>query len=781
MILMIWLQQLEEKIASKMSRENILGDMYLLHGAAAFLADTSADSMRLTARAAGLSNAARRALWLKGCPGDLQSKAKLCSLPCDGQFLFGKNLDEILEKAGDKKGFPRFQGDQRRPPFRRGKFNRGRPLGDRKRKSLDSCSGEPLHPQKSPLNDAGIPVGGRLMLFGQAWENISSNTWILNIIKEGLKFPFFQQPRASFVVTPVRKGVEEQLALEAEILSLLDKHVLIEVPRGQERRGFYSPLFLIKKPDHSFRTIINLRGLNRWIQNQTFKMESVTSAIRLLHHNCFMAVVDLKDAYYHIPIHSEYQKYLRVALYIRGNLKHFQFRALPFGISIAPRVFTKVVAEMTAFLRIHNTIIIPYLDDFLIVGNSERHCTEQVERVIDTLRNLGWMVNVKKSRLQPLQRQMFLGFILDSNQQICLLPDAKVEKVRDMILATIDQPHTTLRGAMSLLGTLTACIPAVRWAQFHTHQLQAEVLSAQKSLKGCLEGRLELSVKTKGSLRWWLDRANLLTGTSWQKPVSDVIMTDASSSGWGAHLRGQVAQGPWGHLEQNASSNLRELRAVNRALRIFMPTLEGRNVRIMLDNSTTVAYINHQGGTRSRSLMLETNEIFHRAERHLQPLHIRGVENTQADFLSRNTLKQGEWTLNRVVFQKIVHLWGEPIIDLFANRSNRQVKSFCSLNPKEEPWAVDALQIPWDFKLSYAFPPVALIPVVVKKIREDHARVILIAPFWPKRPWFSLLQIMSLSDPWVLPEIPDLLAQGPVFHTQFKGFHLTAWNLKGHF
>ncbi|XP_073445429.1 uncharacterized protein [Dendrobates tinctorius] len=265
--LMIWLQQLEEKLASRVPREKILSDMYLLHGAAAFLADTSADSMRLTARAASLSNAARRALWLKGCPGDLQSKAKLCSLPCDGRFLFGKNLDDILEKAGDKKkGFPRFPMDQRRQPFRRGRFNRGRPPADRrrwedKRKNQGLCLVEAPPPQKSHHNDAGIPVGGRLALFFQAWEKIS-NTWILSILKEGLKIPFIRQPKPVVVITPIRKLTEEQLALETEILSLIDKRVLSEVPRLQEGKGFYSPLFLIKKPDQSFSTIINLRCLN---------------------------------------------------------------------------------------------------------------------------------------------------------------------------------------------------------------------------------------------------------------------------------------------------------------------------------------------------------------------------------------------------------------------------------------------------------------------------------------------------------------------------------------
>ncbi|XP_077129922.1 uncharacterized protein LOC143785132 [Ranitomeya variabilis] len=131
--LMVWLQQIEDQLRDKVPRSDILANISLVQGAAAFLADSSADSARLTARAASLSNAARRALWLKGCPGDLPSKHKLCSIPCDGQLLFGKKLEEILEHAGDKKkGFPNIPKESKKPFFRRRRFNRGRPPGERK-------------------------------------------------------------------------------------------------------------------------------------------------------------------------------------------------------------------------------------------------------------------------------------------------------------------------------------------------------------------------------------------------------------------------------------------------------------------------------------------------------------------------------------------------------------------------------------------------------------------------------------------------------------------------
>ncbi|XP_069596970.1 lamina-associated polypeptide 2, isoforms alpha/zeta-like [Ranitomeya imitator] len=127
--LMVWLDQLESQLKDGASRDTILKALPTIQNAAAFLSDASVDSVRMAARAAGLSNAARRALWLKCWSGDIQSRTKLCAIPCEGQYLFGPTLDELLEKAGDdKKKFPSLYSSYRRP-FNRRRFGRGKKRG----------------------------------------------------------------------------------------------------------------------------------------------------------------------------------------------------------------------------------------------------------------------------------------------------------------------------------------------------------------------------------------------------------------------------------------------------------------------------------------------------------------------------------------------------------------------------------------------------------------------------------------------------------------------------
>ena len=61
--------------------------------------------------------------------------------------------------------------------------------------------------------------------------------------------------------------------------------------------------------------------------------------------------IDLKDAYFHIPVVKRSRKYLH---FVIGD-KVFQFRALPFGLSTAPLVFTRVIQ--------HDSHLCTYLQD----------------------------------------------------------------------------------------------------------------------------------------------------------------------------------------------------------------------------------------------------------------------------------------------------------------------------------------------------------------------------------------------------------------------------------
>ncbi|XP_069802153.1 uncharacterized protein [Dendropsophus ebraccatus] len=99
----VWVEQLEGHLNDKCPRQQIVDSLPLLKDATAFLADATAESIRFAAKDGALTNAARRALWLKNWTGDNTAKSNLCGIPFEGQYVFGTHLDKIIEKSADKK------------------------------------------------------------------------------------------------------------------------------------------------------------------------------------------------------------------------------------------------------------------------------------------------------------------------------------------------------------------------------------------------------------------------------------------------------------------------------------------------------------------------------------------------------------------------------------------------------------------------------------------------------------------------------------------------------
>ncbi len=80
----------------------------------------------------------------------------------------------------------------------------------------------------------------------------------------------------------------------------------------------------------------------------------------------WFAAIDLKDAYFHVSILPRHRPFLRFAFEGRA----YQYKVLPFGLALSPRVFTKVVEGALVPMREQGIRILNYLDDWLSLGNS---------------------------------------------------------------------------------------------------------------------------------------------------------------------------------------------------------------------------------------------------------------------------------------------------------------------------------------------------------------------------------------------------------------------------
>lgn len=127
--------------------------------------------------------------------------------------------------------------------------------------------------------------------------------------------------------------VEEATAelISAEVEKLVVKGAV--QPVRQESGGFYSGIFLVPKKGGQQRPVINLRPLNQSMAYQHFKMEGVQVVRNLLQQGDWLTRINLKDAYFSVPIHPDYCH----LLHFLWKDQAYEFRCLPFGLSTAPR------------------------------------------------------------------------------------------------------------------------------------------------------------------------------------------------------------------------------------------------------------------------------------------------------------------------------------------------------------------------------------------------------------------------------------------------------------
>ncbi len=569
--------------------------------------------------------------------------------------------------------------------------------------------------------------------------------------------------------------------LATEVDTLLAKRAIREVMQDNHQAGFYSRYFLIPKKDGRLRPILDLRGLNKFLRPLRCKMLTVPRVRQAVHQGDWFATIDLEDAYFQIPIWEGHRRYLRFAV----NGRTLEFCVLPFGISLAPRTFTRCMDAVLGPLRREGIRILNYLDDWLVCARSEGQCSRAVTRLLQHLEYLGLRLNKEKSRLHPTQSTEFLGMWLDARAGTLSLTPARQDALRTCLFRFQLGTTVTWRLCLRLLGLMAATVHVIPLALLNMRPVQRCLLGLGLCPRRDLQARVLVTRKLHASLRWWQQPTNLARGNA-LGPVlrRQVVSSDASLVGWGAVREGEgisgLWQGPW--LAQHI--NVLELKAVHLGLLHFLPVLQGRHVLVRTDSTVAAAYINRQGGLGSPRLCRLARIILewaHPRFKSLRATHVPGQTNLAADQLSRGGPLPGEWRLHPEVVNQIWTRFGTAVADLFASRETTHCPLFFSMMRDSPPLGTDAMAHQWPQGLLYAFPPFVLLHQLLQRVQVEEVNLILVAPNWPQMIWFAEIAPLLQGQPWELPIRRDLLsqAQGTLFHPFPQGLRLWAWPLRG--
>ena len=606
-----------------------------------------------------------------------------------------------------------------------------------------------------------LPLGGRLSRCIESWEKVTDSKWVRNVVSQGYKIPFKYPPDQKYVPTnPVATGpAHDVLVAEAADLLLKEAVVTVNPVSGQ----YVSSYFAVTKPRSpgKFRPILNLKKFNHSVKKYKFRMEGLKQVRDWIQRDAWFCGMDLKDAYLHIPVCDAFRKYLR----FKWLDMLLEWCVIPFGLKCSPRVLTKVLKPVMAFIRATWGILISiYMDDLLVQGATKEQVFLHAQVAALLLMVLGWSLNWKKSDFVPKQQVVHLGFSIDSVSMTISCPQDKIERLQGMCAKAMAEGVIMVHDAEKLLGTMESVRPVTPLAALRYRPLQRQLLRAKCKVRK--PGQLiHLSSKSTTALAWWVSPSGFAGNSSSaiREVAPDIeIWTDANKIRGGGHLsRGDFIQRRWSkeELALDPHINLLETRAAREA--IIELAEPGDNVRVHIDNRTAAAYIRCQGGTKSYALSQEACQLWEEAQDRgvtiLTPQWISTGENTSADFLSRHDVSQWTFMLKRDMFSQILdHFHLQPTLDAFACRWSAQLPRYMSWHRDPLAVAQDALLAPWD-PVTYLFPPVPLLPKVVRKVKGERLRAILICPQWPTALWWGLLQEMIVEPPLVLPHYRSIV------------------------
>ena len=481
-------------------------------------------------------------------------------------------------------------------------------------------------------------------------------------------------------------------------------------------------------------------------------MEGLESIASLINMNDFLASLDCQDAFLTIAMHPDCYKFL--CFDFEGV--RYCFIALVFGLTCAPRIFSKLLKVPLSFLRLKGVKNSAWLDDILLVASSYSASADSISYSKSLLESLGFIIKTSKSNLIPSQSLLHVGFIWDTVNYTVSIPHDKVKGLKALCFHALSRPPS-LRFLARIIGTIDSFKFGCPIAPLHYRSLQQDLIK-HLTPDPNWNSLLSLSSSAIADLRWWLEcdldlRPSPLASFS----PTHQIETDASLEGWGAYQNSSsFTQGRWSSSDSKLHINRLEHKAVILAIKSFFPGYNNTSLLVLCDNTPTVSYINHMGGTKSRNLCSLSLELWDYCLSHniwLKAVYFRGTENFRADSLSRYFSDNHDYFLSPSWFSRLhSHLDFCLEIDLFASLLLHHLPRYSSRLPDPDAEFIDAFSLPWSGNI-YLFPPIVLLSRVLNKFITDNCQFgLLIAPCFPSSPFFSTILDLCISPPISLPE-----------------------------
>ena len=479
-----------------------------------------------------------------------------------------------------------------------------------------------------------VSVQGRLKEHSTFWlTNLEASEFVKEIVQFGYRIPFLALPAPIF-------RFNHQSALQSEEFV---SAAIVELEKGgcvvpcSECPLVCNPLSVVQKDSGKRRLVVDLRYVNQYLPVQKFKYEGLNLVPQMCGKGDWFITFDLKSGYHHVDINVDCWKYLGFSWSQHGVRKFYMFRVLPFGLSSACYVFTKLLRPLVCRWRSKGIQAVMYIDDGIVVSKSESQCCVHRDMAVSDLERAGFVLNLKKCCLEPCQTGKWLGFTVNLSEGKFLVPVCKLDKLKASVGSILQFSRVPVRSLASAVGQIIS----MSLAMGPITRLRMRALYAVLNSRSSWADKCYLPAEAREELEFWQTNVQFLNGRSiwFNSGTTRVVYSDASSTGYGGYvveLGNEVVHGHWSVTEVKHSSTWRELKAVYLVLQSFASRLAGHSVKWFTDNQGVVHIVSC--GSKKPHLQDGAMAIFELCFQHSIKLEMDWIPrslNTQADFLSR--------------------------------------------------------------------------------------------------------------------------------------------------
>ena len=352
---------------------------------------------------------------------------------------------------------------------------------------------------------------------------------ILDCIENGYRLPLKFIPPSWSQHNHQSAKLHREFVNEA-VESLLSNRCIIKV---RESPHLCNPLSVVANSAGKLRLVLNLKYLNKFLHVISFKYEDLHTAALMFEKGEYMFKFDLKSGYHHVDVHPDYHKFLGFQWEIKGVLNYFVFTVLPFGLSTACYLFTKLLRPLIRYWRGHGLKAIIYLDDGIVAVQGFERALHESMLVKGDLEKAGLVVNVEKSEWTPSNSIEWLGFLIDLSKGEFAIPEDKIRALKTRLLEIQSVRCVQARYLASVIGKINSMSLGLG----PVSRLMTQSMYATLNTRLSWFQKLELLAEALEEVRFWLDRLKDFNGQDiWPKPSAvRVVYSDASATGYGGY------------------------------------------------------------------------------------------------------------------------------------------------------------------------------------------------------------------------------------------------------